>query len=52
MVHVADRAHVDVRLGPLEFSFCHFHSPKSNARVRFNVCITLLDPSPRAAKVV
>ena len=33
MVHVADRAHVDVRLGPLEFSFCHFNSPKSNARV-------------------
>jgi hypothetical protein len=24
MVHVADRAHVDVRLGPLEFTFCHF----------------------------
>jgi hypothetical protein len=24
MVHVADGAHVDVRLGPLEFTFCHF----------------------------
>ena len=24
MVHVADRAHVHVRLGPLEFAFCHF----------------------------
>jgi hypothetical protein len=24
MVHVADGAHVDVRLGPLELTFCHF----------------------------
>ena len=24
MVHVTDRAHVDVGLGTLEFSFCHF----------------------------
>jgi hypothetical protein len=24
MVHVPDRAHVHVRLGALEFSFCHF----------------------------
>jgi hypothetical protein len=33
VVHVPDRAHVHVRLGALEFSFCHFYSPKSNARV-------------------
>ena len=24
MVHVTDGAHVDVRLGALEFAFCHF----------------------------
>jgi hypothetical protein len=27
MVHVTNRAHVDVGLGPLEFAFCHFISP-------------------------
>ncbi len=27
MVHVPDRAHVHVRLGPLEFAFCHFATP-------------------------
>ena len=49
MVHVTDRAHVDVRLRTFEFSFCHFNSPKSNARVRFNVCSTVAgSPPPRA----
>jgi len=29
VVHVADGADVDVRLGPFKFLFCHFKSPKS-----------------------
>jgi hypothetical protein len=33
VVHVANGAHVDVRLGPLEFSFCHFSTPKSNLTI-------------------
>jgi hypothetical protein len=28
VVHVADGAHVDVRLGTLKFLFCHCHSLK------------------------
>jgi len=35
VVHVANRAHVHVGLGPFEFFFCHLAIPlkKSNARV-------------------
>jgi len=28
MVNVTNRAHVHVRLGTFEFSFCHFSTPK------------------------
>jgi hypothetical protein len=28
MVHVPDRAYVHVRLGALEFAFCHLFAPR------------------------
>jgi len=28
VVNVTDGADVDVRLGPFEFTFCHFQTPK------------------------
>jgi len=33
VVNVTNRANVDVRFCPLKFLFCHFNSPKNNARV-------------------
>jgi hypothetical protein len=37
MVHVADGAHVDVRLGPLELTFCHFFDSEKKDD-HFNWC--------------
>jgi hypothetical protein len=34
MVHVANRAYVDVRFGPLKFAFCHCLFSKEQARVQ------------------
>jgi hypothetical protein len=43
---VTNGAHVHVRLGTFKFSFCHFFSPKSSARVQV-LCLHDAADSPR-----
>jgi len=46
VVNVTNGANVHVRLGTFEFSFCHFFSPKSSARVQV-LCLHDAADSPR-----
>jgi hypothetical protein len=39
VVDVADSADVDVRLGPLEFTFCHFILPSKRTMLLNDVLI-------------
>jgi hypothetical protein len=50
MVNVSNRAHVHVRLGPLEFTFCHFSlRAKNSASGVFKVSDRLVLRPPLAA---
>jgi hypothetical protein len=53
MVHVTNRPHVHVRLGSLEFAFCHFRISvrvKSSASDWFKVSAAALIRAPLAAR--
>ena len=50
MVHVTNRANVNVWLGTLKLAFCHFFTPKNKARVRFSVCTRLLNHLARVTR--